>query len=259
MLAYPQIKPYLFKIGPLQVRWYGLMYLIGFVLSYLIVQREMKRRKTGIKPEDVENLYVYLILSLVLGARLGYVLFYNLSWYINNPWSVFAVWQGGMSFHGGLVGCLTGAYLFCKARKLDFVVVCDIVALTVPMGLALGRLGNFINGELYGRVTDVPWAMVFPGGGPMPRHPSQLYELLLEGVVSFVILWSLKDRIEKRGITISLFVFLYGVFRFTVEFFREPDPQLGLFFGLISMGQILSSLMVIAGLSGLFIFKRKKY
>ncbi|WP_444550904.1 prolipoprotein diacylglyceryl transferase [Candidatus Magnetomonas plexicatena] len=257
-MTYPQIKPYLFKIGPLQVRWYGLMYLIGFVLSYLIVQKEVKRRKIAIKPEDVENLYVYLILSLVIGARAGYVLFYNLSWYINNPLSVFALWQGGMSFHGGFVGCLTGTYLFCRARKLDFIVISDIVSITVPIGLGLGRLGNFINGELYGRVTDVPWAMVFPGGGPMPRHPSQLYELLLEGVLSFVILWSLKDRIKKRGLTISMFIFLYGVFRFTVEFFREPDSQLGLFFGLISMGQILSSFMVTAGLSGLLIFGREK-
>ncbi len=253
MLTYPQIKPYLFKIGPLQVRWYGLMYLIGFILSYLIVQREIKRKKINIKKEDIENLYLYLILSLVLGARVGYVLFYNLSYYIHNPLSVFALWQGGMSFHGGLIGCLIGGYIFCKTMKVDFIAIADTVSLTVPPGLALGRLGNFINGELFGRTTDVPWAMVFPGGGANPRHPSQLYELFLEGVVSFAVLWLLKNRLTARGATVSLFVLLYGIFRFIVEFFREPDPQVGLILSLLTMGQVLSAAMVIAGAAGLFI------
>ncbi|MBF0458862.1 MAG: prolipoprotein diacylglyceryl transferase [Nitrospirae bacterium] len=254
MLAYPEIRPYLFKLGPVQIRWYGLMYLIGFVGSFLLVKYQMKRRRIEFKSEDLENLYLFIITGLILGARLGYALFYNFAYYLSNPLEAFAVWHGGMSFHGGLIGAITGGVIFCRRKKIDFLMLCDMVSVTVPLGLGLGRLGNFINAELFGRVTDVPWAMVFPGGGPLPRHPSQLYEFSLEGVVLFAIMWFIKDKLSThRGALTSVFIILYGVFRITVEFFREPDPQLGMLAGLLTMGQLLSSIMIIAGAAGLTI------
>ncbi|MCG6551973.1 MAG: prolipoprotein diacylglyceryl transferase [Candidatus Magnetominusculus sp. LBB02] len=254
MLAYPEIRPYLFKIGPVQIRWYGLMYLIGFAASFYLVKFQLKRRRIELKGEVLENLYLSIIAGIIIGARLGYALFYNFSYYLSNPLEAFAVWHGGMSFHGGMIGAIIGGVIFCRHRKIDFLMVCDMVSVTVPVGLGLGRIGNFINGELFGRVTDVPWAMVFPTGGPLPRHPSQLYELSLEGVVLFSILWLLKDRLSAwRGGLTSVFIMLYGVFRIIVEFFREPDPQLGMLAGVITMGQLLSSFMVIAGVVGLTI------
>jgi phosphatidylglycerol:prolipoprotein diacylglycerol transferase len=256
MIPYPKISPEIIKIGPLSIRWYGLMYLIGFICSYLIVKREIKRRGLQVEKDFLENLYFYLILGLLLGARLGYVLFYNLIYYIKHPLEVFAIWQGGMSFHGGLIGVILSALFFTKAKKFDFFKLTDMLVLTAPIGLGLGRIGNFINGELYGRITDVPWAMIFPDGGPLPRHPSQLYEAFLEGFVLFIALWFLKDKFSKSGILSSIFLILYGIFRFVVEFFREPDPQIGYILGLFTMGQILCSIMILSGL-GLFFYRRK--
>jgi phosphatidylglycerol:prolipoprotein diacylglycerol transferase len=200
--------------------------------------------------------YSYLILGLLLGARLGYVLFYDLAAYLHHPLEIFAVWHGGMSFHGGLIGSVLAGILFCRKYRVDFWQVSDLVIVTAPIGLGLGRLGNFINGELYGRVTDVPWAMVFPGGGALPRHPSQLYEFFLEGVVLFTVLWVVKDKISRSGLLTSLFLMLYGLFRFTLEFFREPDVQLGYILGPFTMGQLLSSAMIAAGLVIFFVRKR---
>jgi len=256
MIPYPKISPEIIKIGPLSIRWYGLMYLIGFICSYLIVKREINRRGLQVEKDFLENLYFYLILGLLLGARLGYVLFYNLPHYLNHPLEVFAIWQGGMSFHGGLIGVILSALFFTKAKKFDFFTLTDMLVLTAPIGLGLGRIGNFINGELYGRITDVPWAMIFPDGGPLPRHPSQLYEAFLEGFVLFVALWFLKDKFSKSGVLSSIFLILYGIFRFFVEFFREPDPQIGYILGLFTMGQILCSIMILSGL-GLFFYRRK--
>jgi len=256
MIPYPKISPEIIKIGPLSIRWYGLMYLIGFICSYLIVKREIKRRGLQVEKDFLENLYFYLILGLLLGARLGYVLFYNLPHYLKHPLEVFAIWQGGMSFHGGLIGVILSALFFTKAKKFDFFTLTDMLVLTAPIGLGLGRIGNFINGELYGRITDVPWAMIFPDGGPLPRHPSQLYEAFLEGFVLFVALWFLKDKFSKSGVLSSIFLILYGIFRFFVEFFREPDPQIGYILGLFTMGQILCSIMILSGL-GLFFYRRK--
>jgi len=256
MIPYPKISPDIVKIGPLSVRWYGLMYLIGFICSYLIVKREIKRRGLKVEKDFLENLYFYLILGLLLGARLGYVIFYNLTYYINHPLEVFAIWQGGMSFHGGLIGVILSALFFTKAKKFDFFTLTDMLVLTAPIGLGLGRIGNFINGELYGRITNVPWAMIFPEGGPLPRHPSQLYEASLEGFVLFIVLWFLKDKFSKSGILSSIFLIFYGIFRFFVEFFREPDPQIGYILGLFTMGQILCSIMILSGL-GLFFYRRK--
>lgn len=257
MLPYPNISPEIIKIGPLSIRWYGLMYLIGFISSYLIVKREVKRRGLRVEKDFLENLYFYLILGLLIGARLGYVLFYNLSYYIQNPLEVFALWQGGMSFHGGLIGVIVSAFVFSKLKKIDFFTLTDMLVVSAPVGLGLGRIGNFINGELYGRVTNVPWAMIFPEGGPLPRHPSQLYEAALEGILLFLILWFLKDKFSRSGILSSLFLILYGSFRFFAEFFREPDPQIGYILGFFTMGQILCSIMVISGLV-LFALRSKK-
>ncbi|WP_028842200.1 MULTISPECIES: prolipoprotein diacylglyceryl transferase [Thermodesulfovibrio] len=257
MLPYPNINPEILKIGPLSIRWYGLMYLIGFLCSYLIVKSEIKRKGLKVEKDFLENLYFYLILGLLIGARIGYVLFYNLSYYIHNPLEVLAIWHGGMSFHGGLLGVIFSAWIFTKIKKFDFFTLTDMLVLTAPIGLGLGRIGNFINGELYGRVTDVPWAMIFPEGGPLPRHPSQLYEAGLEGALLFVILWFLKDKLNKSGLISSLFLILYGIFRFVVEFFREPDPQIGYILGIFTMGQILCSIMILAGL-GLFFYRSRK-
>ncbi|MEO5361320.1 MAG: prolipoprotein diacylglyceryl transferase [Nitrospirota bacterium] len=254
MLSYPEIRPYLIKLGPIQIRWYGLMYLIGFVSSFYLVKYQLKRRRIVIKSEDLENLYLFTVSGLIVGARLGYALFYNFGYYLSNPLEAFAVWHGGMSFHGGLIGAITGGFIFCHRKKIDFLMLCDMVSVTVPIGLGLGRIGNFINAELFGRVTDVPWAMVFPGGGQLPRHPSQLYEFFLEGAVLFGIMWFIKDTLStRRGALTSSFIILYGIFRISVEFFREPDPQLGMLAGILTMGQLLSSVMILAGAAGLTI------
>jgi phosphatidylglycerol:prolipoprotein diacylglycerol transferase len=252
MLPYPAIDPVIVQFGPLQVRWYGLMYVLGFAASYLLVHRQIKKYRLTRLGEHFENLNLALIISLVLGARLGYVLFYNPAYYLAHPMEIPATWQGGMSFHGALIGLLVGGYLYCRRAGLDFLQTADVYIVTTPIGLGLGRLGNFINGELFGRIADVPWAMVFPQGGPLPRHPSQLYECLLEGVVLFTLLWSAKNaywqRSWQRGSLLALFLIGYGVIRTVVEFFREPDAQLGFLFDLLTMGQLLSGLMIAAGL-----------
>lgn len=247
MIQYPSFNPDIIHIGPLTVRWYGLMYVLGFVASYLLVTVQIRKRKIAITGDFLESFYTVLILGLIVGARLGYILFYNLSFYIEHPLDMLAVSQGGMSFHGGLIGCLFAGIWYCKRKKRDPWLIADLVTVTAPIGLGLGRIGNFINGELYGRVTNVPWGMVFPGGGPFPRHPSQLYEFFFEGIVLFAVLWILKNKVTKRGALAALFVLLYGVFRFCLEFFREPDPQLGFVAGPFSMGQVLSFLMILAG------------
>ncbi|MEN2985855.1 MAG: prolipoprotein diacylglyceryl transferase [Thermodesulfovibrionaceae bacterium] len=257
MIPYPNINPEIVKIGPLSIRWYGLMYLFGFLCSYLIVKREIKRRGLKIERDFLENLYFYLILGLLIGARLGYVIFYNLTYYLQHPFEIFAIWHGGMSFHGGLIGVTLAAWLFTRIKKFNFFILTDMLVVSAPIGIGLGRIGNFINGELYGRVTDVPWAMIFPEGGPFPRHPTQLYEAALEGVLLFAILWFLKDKFSRSGIVSSLFLIFYGAFRFFVEFFREPDPQIGYIFGIFTMGQILCSIMIMGGLV-LLIYRSKK-
>ncbi len=256
MIPYPNIKPYIVKIGPVEIRWYGLMYMIGFISSFLLVNYQIRKKSLGIERRVVEDLYFNLILGLILGARIGYVLFYNLPRYLEKPLEIFALWHGGMSFHGGLVGAVLAGLLYCRRRGLDPWLIADLVIVTAPIGLGLGRIGNFINCELYGRVTNVPWAVLFPCGGGVPRHPSQLYEAFLEGVVLFVVLWFMKERIRVRGGLVSLFLILYGVMRFFVEFFREPDSQLGFVAAFLTMGQILCLAMILAGV--LIFFLRLK-
>jgi phosphatidylglycerol:prolipoprotein diacylglycerol transferase len=252
MIPYPRISPDIIRFGPFAIRWYGLMYLIGFASSYLLVGRDVKRAGGKISGRAVDaeflpSFYTWLVVGLLLGARLGYVLFYDLGTYVAHPLEIFAVWHGGMSFHGGLIGSILAGTIRCRLSGVAPLAMADLVIPTAPIGLACGRLGNFINGELYGRVTNVPWAMVFPNGGPMPRHPSQLYELLLEGVLLFVILWNLRRRDWPKGTLSALFLVLYGAFRIFVEFFRQPDEQLGFVLGPFTMGQILSSAMVLLG------------
>jgi phosphatidylglycerol:prolipoprotein diacylglycerol transferase len=262
MMTFPNIDPVIFVIGPLQVRWYGLMYVLGFLATLLLVKHQIK--KFGFKElgTHFENLNLVLIISLVLGGRLGYVLFYNLPYYLHHPAEILATWQGGMSFHGGMLGLIIGAVIFCRKKRLNFWRVIDTYTVTIPIGLGLGRIGNFINGELYGRVTDVPWGMVFPGGGPFPRHPSQLYEAFLEGFLLFTILWILKDKQKPpaswpSGSMGAIFLVLYGFFRIFVEFFREPDAHLGFIAAGATMGQLLSSLMILTGII-LLLVRRKQ-
>ncbi len=255
MIPYPHIDPVIVRIGPFAVRWYGVMYLLGFTASYLLVRYQLKKKKIDITMDVVDSLYSWLVMGLIIGARFGYVVFYNLADYLRHPLEIFAVWHGGMSFHGGLIGAVAAGILFCRKHRLDFWQLSDLIIVTAPIGLGLGRLGNFINGELYGRVTDVPWGMVFPSGGPLPRHPSELYEFLLEGAALFSILWYLKDRNLRRGTLTAVFLILYGVFRFFVEFFREPDQQLGFIAGPFTMGQILSAATILGG-AAILIYKK---
>jgi phosphatidylglycerol:prolipoprotein diacylglycerol transferase len=256
MIAYPPIDPELVRVGPLAVRWYGLMYAFGFGASYALVRFQTKRASQPLPEGFLDSLYTWLVLGVLLGGRLGYVLFYDLTTYLHDPLEIVAVWHGGMSFHGGLIGTLAGGAWCCRKYTVGFWKAADLVIVTAPVGLGLGRLGNFINGELYGRVTDVPWAMVFPNGGTLPRHPSQLYELLLEGVLLFAILWTVKGRLRFTGGVTALFLMLYGLFRFLVEFVREPDQQLGFVLGPFTMGQVLSIATAAVGVA-LFLYRRR--
>lgn len=260
MLIHPQFNPVAFKIGPilgvgpLEVHWYGLTYLVAFMLFLLTANLQTRREpfaSRGWTSRDVEDLLFYGVLGVVLGGRLGYVLFYKPAFYFAHPLDVFAVWQGGMSFHGGLLGVITALAFFAWQRGRPFFDVADLVAPCVPLGLASGRIGNFINGELWGRFAppSLPWGMVFPQSGSMlPRHPSELYEFLLEGILLFVILWTLGRKPRPLGQLSAAFLMGYGTLRFIAEYFREPDDFLGLLrFGL-SMGQWLCVPMVIAGI-----------
>ena len=246
-ITYPDIDPVFLRVGPLQFRWYGLMYLIGLTLAYFIIGARAKAQKLPMNKDQVYDMIVYAAVGVFVGGRLGYVLFYNLSYYLENPLKIFAVWEGGMSFHGGLIGTIVALVLFAKRQGITVLTIADLAAGVTPVGLGLGRIGNFINGELYGRPTDVEWCMVFPAGGPACRHPSQLYEALLEGLLLFTLLWLIFRRFPPPGTVFGAFLVGYGLCRVVVEFFREPDAQIGFIFGSISMGQLLSIPMIVAG------------
>lgn len=247
-MTFPHIDPVAFSIGSLQLRWYGLMYLFAFVGGWILGRLRASRPGSGWRAQDVDDLLTFVMLGVILGARLGYVLFYDLAEYIRDPLEIFRVWNGGMSFHGGLLGVVGAFWYFSRTRRKPFLEVADFIAPLVPQGLFFGRLGNFINGELWGKPSDLPWAMIFPTGGPWPRHPSQLYEALLEGVVLFVVLWLFSARKHCPGAVAGLFALLYGVFRFAVEFVRVPDVQLGyLAFGWLTMGQVLCLPLILIG------------
>lgn len=257
MLNAPQIDPVLLHLGPLAVRWYGLMYLLGFVAAFFIISRLAPRRQLALDHDAVSDLLFYIVLGVILGGRLGYVLFYNLSYFLGHPLQIFAVWQGGMSFHGGLSGVVIAVLLYCRRRAVAILPLADILVIAATIGLGLGRIGNFINGELWGRVTTLPWGVVFPAAGPQPRHPSQLYEALLEGPIIFILLYWLFARKVRNGVVFFSFLISYGVGRFVLEFFREPDQQIGFLWGGATMGQILCLVMILLGSIGLFSLKRR--
>ncbi|MDE2003377.1 MAG: prolipoprotein diacylglyceryl transferase [Betaproteobacteria bacterium] len=250
MLVYPQFDPVAFRIGPLAVRWYGLMYLVGFVLFIVLGRRRaQKSMLTGWRATDVDDMLFFGVFGVILGGRLGYVLFYKPLYYFAHPLEVFEVWHGGMSFHGGFIGVMIALWFFARQRGKRWLDVTDFVAPLIPLGLAAGRLGNFINGELVGRPTDLPWGMVFPQVDQLPRHPSQLYEFALEGVALFVILWVFAARRRPLGAVSGLFLVGYGAFRFIAEFAREPDSFLGFLALGLTMGQWLSLPMIVAGIA----------
>lgn len=253
----PQIDPVFLSIGPLQFRWYGLMYVLSFVATYLIIRSEVKRKKLPLTPDDVSDLVFFGALGVVLGGRLGYILFYNLGFYLSNPLKLLAVWEGGMSFHGGFLGVIIAMLIYSHRKKLFFLDLMDMVALCSPVGLGLGRIGNFINAELYGRQTDLPWGIIFPGSDGLPRHPSQLYEAFLEGLVLFLIVMFASRKSKISGVAAWTFVAGYGLFRFFVEFFRQPDAQIGYLFKWFSMGQFLSLPMFLLGSYMVFKLSRR--
>jgi phosphatidylglycerol:prolipoprotein diacylglycerol transferase len=254
MLVHPQFDPIALKLGPIAIHWYGLTYLVAFGLFLWLAALRVKQpqfAQRGWTRRDVEDLLFYGVLGVVIGGRIGYVLFYKPGYYATHPLEIFAVWKGGMSFHGGLLGVIAAMALFARMRKRHFLEVTDLVAPCVPTGLASGRIGNFINGELWGREADpgLPWAMVFPQSGVnLPRHPSQLYQFALEGVLLFVLLWLYARQPRKLGEVSGAFLVGYGVFRFIAEYFREPDQFLGLLALNMSMGQWLCVPMVLAGI-----------
>jgi phosphatidylglycerol---prolipoprotein diacylglyceryl transferase len=254
MLIHPQFDPVALHLGPLAVRWYGLMYLIGFALVWWLGRRRIAARPDSVWSEkDLGDALFYGILGTIIGGRLGYALFYKAGDYLAEPWRIFYVWEGGMSFHGGMIGVICAMWLFARSRKQDWLAITDFIAPLVPIGLGAGRLGNFINAELWGRPTDVPWGMVFPNVDTVPRHPSQLYELALEGVALFVILWLFSMKPRPRGAVSGLFLICYGCFRFLVEFTRQPDSFLGVLALGLTMGQWLSVPMIIMG-AALFVW-----
>jgi phosphatidylglycerol:prolipoprotein diacylglycerol transferase len=253
MLIHPQIEPVALQLGPLAVHWYGLTYLAAFALFYGLGTLRLAhlpfKNLSQWQRCDIEDILFLGVLGVVLGGRIGYCLFYKPAYYLSHPLEVFAVWQGGMSFHGGMLGVIAAMLWFAHSRKRPFLQVMDLVAPCVPTGLAAGRIGNFINGELWGRVADpsLPWAMLFRGAGDVPRHPSQIYQFLMEGLLLFVLLWLYARKPRQQGQVAAAFLFGYGVFRFVAEYFREPDAHLGLLSLGISMGQWLCVPMVFGG------------
>jgi len=247
MIPYPQIDPVIFRIGPLEPRWYGLMYLLGFLYTFHLLKKHS--RWMGLdSTEKADSILATLVLGLIVGARFVYVVFYNWEATMAGPWyEPIAVWHGGLAFHGGLLGVVLSSIYVARRYQIPWLRLTDVLALSTPVGLGLGRIANFINGELWGRTTNLPWAMIFPGAGPEPRHPSQLYQFFFEGVLLFIILrivWSYKPRV---GVVSGTFLIGYAVFRSLVEFVRQPDEQVGFLFGVFTMGQLLSFAVLIGG------------
>lgn len=259
MLKFPEIDPVLFSIGPFSIRWYGFSYLLAFLGAYGITVWRAKIPKQTWSKELILDLVIYIAAGVIFGGSLGYWLFYHPLILLDEPWRWLMFWDPGRSFHGGLIGVLVAVLIFCRQHRRHFWDVTDFIAPAIPLGLAIGRLGNFMNGELWGRVTDAPWGMVFPHAGPLPRHPSQLYQFALEGVLlgAWLLYYGRKPR--PRGIISAHFLVGYGIFRFVAELFREPDWHLGfLALDWMTMGQLLSIPMVLAGVALLWYSKRKK-
>lgn len=260
MLTYPQIDPVIFAIGPLAIRWYSLAYVAGIVLGCLYADWLNKKPPSQKNLKVFDDFMTWVVLGIVLGGRLGYVLFYNFGYYIYHPLDIMKLWEGGMSFHGGFLGVVAACVIYCRKYKIGLFPLFDLAACVAPIGLFFGRMANFINGELYGRVTDSKVGMIFPNGGPLPRHPSQLYEAVLEGLVLLIItsiIVNFTNAKQKPGILSGVFLAGYGLARILVENFREPDTQVGFLFAQVTTGQLLSFPMVIGGI-GLVIYALKK-
>ncbi len=252
-LTFPNINPIALSMGPITIHWYGIAYVTGILLGYQLAKKIILKINLSINLSDLVS---NIILGIIIGGRLGYVLFYDPQFYASNPLDIFAIWKGGMSFHGGALGAFAATIMTCKKNNTSIHKGLDLLAICATPGLFFGRIANFINGELYGRVTSAPWGMVFPGGGSMPRHPSQIYEATLEGLCLFIILWAILNCFYKEGRLFSTFVIGYGIIRFLVEFTRAPDTHLGLFALNLSMGQYLSIAMIILG--GFWTYGRNK-
>ena len=248
MLTYPHFNPIALQFGPIKIHWYGIMYLIGFAAAWVLGVWRSKKPHSPLTATQVGDVIFYGALGVILGGRIGYMLFYNLTNFIHQPWIIVEIWDGGMSFHGGLIGVAIVMWLYARKNKLTLFALTDFIAPMVPIGLGAGRIGNFINGELWGRVTSSSIGMIFPGAGPLPRYPSQLIEFFLEGVVLFAILWCVSIKPRPKMLMSALFLIFYGLFRVGAEFFRQPDPQLGFVaFGWVSQGQLLSIPMILLG------------
>ena len=256
--------PVLVDLGLFQIRWYSISYILGIILGWLYavkIIKQITKNKYNYQPittSRFDDLIIYLILGIVVGGRIGYVIFYNFEYYTQNFSSIFKLWQGGMSFHGGLVGVIVAIFIFSKKTKINFFKFSDIVACVAPIGIFLGRIANFINGELYGKISNLPWAVIFPNGGSMARHPSQIYEAILEGIVLFILINHLalkKQLLFKTGYISGFFLVAYSILRILSENFREPDVHLGYFFNYFSMGIILSSITFLAGCFIIFFIK----
>jgi phosphatidylglycerol:prolipoprotein diacylglycerol transferase len=258
-MTYPHIDPVALSLGPLKIHWYGVLYLVAFASAWWLGRYRARQPNSGWKVEQIEDLIFFGALGVVLGGRIGYVLFYNFAAFLDNPLMLFTVWQGGMSFHGGLLGVMIALWLYARKQQRGYFTVLDFVAPLVPLGLGAGRIGNFINGELWGKVSDVPWAMVFPGGGPLPRHPSMLYEFFLEGIVLFLIIWFYSAKPRPTIAVSGLFGACYGLFRILVEFVRMPDAHIGyMAFGWVTRGMLLSLPMVLIGVGMMVYAYRRK-
>jgi len=260
MFAYPHIKSVALQIGPIKIHWYGIMYLLGFAIAWGLAKIRAKKLHYNWDNEAISDFIFYCAVGGIVGGRIGYVLFYDFNSFLHDPLFIFKIWLGGMSFHGGIIGLIASLFFFARKLKMPFLTMLDFAAPLAPLGIALGRIGNFINAELWGRTTTVFWGVMFPNGGPLPRHPSQLYEAFAEGIILFVVIWFYSAKPRTPGKVTALFLLMYGVIRFGCEFFREPDTQIGfIMFDWLTMGQLLSLPLIIGGAVMLLFLQRKQF